>query len=84
MPVEDAACRGCSAIPEMHFGSWVPHPPGAPCLDALAIRARSSAPSCIGGLHVFPDAGGKCACGQDFLSFALPPKPSPSPWYLER
>lgn len=98
MPIEDATCRGCGALPELVRGSWEPHPPGAPCHEVLdqddvnAAReaafdldtaAERGVTTCQDGLHIFPNGGGKCHCGQDFLRIAPTPLNLSPPWYLE-
>lgn len=75
MSVDDARCRDCGQIPEMVRGAWWPHPPGKHCPPVV---------TCGDGLHVYPTGGGRCICGEDYLTAApAPPLALSPPWYLE-
>lgn len=51
---------------------------------AAALEAAEDREDCGDGLHVFPDGGGRCRCGGDFLTIAPSPKPAATlpPWYM--
>jgi hypothetical protein len=75
LPIQDARLPCCGLIAEKVRGFWEPHEPGRRC-------DTGPAETCQDGLHIFPDGGGSCICGNDFLNVAPPPQPSPI-WYLE-